>query len=254
MKGKAARSVGILRVIHSLSIMLCAICLMCACVSIYHSGEAPYSRAAVAAAFSKIAVPVYFCLGLTLVNFILTLLLPQAKTKPRHSQDLQATLERLHASRDPSAEEAVASQITQQQRCRRRYRLLCAAALTVLSILFLIYALDGSHFQDSDINGSMVKAMYRLIPCLSLAFAAALATTKQLQRSMETEIALLKQLPKRETPPKAVSGSKDRRTAILRLCFVVLGIGLITLGAATGGIADVLAKAINICTECIGLG
>ncbi len=227
---------------------------MCACVSIYRSGDAPYSRAAVAAAFSRIAVPVYFCLGLTLINFILTLILPRSQTKPRRSQDLQATLERLHASRDLSADEALASQIIGQQRCRRKYRLLCAAALTVLSILFLIYALDGSHFHDSDINGSMVKAMYRLVPCLILSFAAALATTKQLQKSMETEIALLKQLPKGETPPETVNGSSDRRTAILRLCFLVFGIGLVTLGAATGGIADVLAKAVNICTECIGLG
>jgi len=35
---------------------------------------------------------------------------------------------------------------------------------------------------------------------------------------------------------------------------LIVAVGLMILGIATGGLADVLAKAINICTECIGLG
>lgn len=254
MKGKTAQAVRIFRVIYSLSIIISAICLMCACVSIYHSGDSPYSRAAVAAAFSRISVVVYCCLALTLINLILTLVLPQGQEKPRRTQDLQATLDRLHSSRDLSADEAISHQINNQRRIRKKYRLGCFAVLSVLSIAFLIYALDGSHFHDSDINGSMVKAMYRLIPCLILAFTAALVTAKQCQKHTEMEIELLKQLPKAEVSLENAKVACERRTTILRLCFFVFGIGLVILGASTGGIADVLAKAINICTECIGLG
>ena len=35
---------------------------------------------------------------------------------------------------------------------------------------------------------------------------------------------------------------------------VILVVALIVLGVMNGGMFDVLVKAINICTECIGLG
>ncbi len=256
MKGKTAQAVRIFRVIYSLSIILCAICLMCACVSIYHSGDSPYSRAAVAAAFSRISAVVYSCLGLTLVNFVLTLALPQAQAQaqPRRSQDLQATLDRMHASRDLSADDGISQQIIAQRRARKMYRIGCFAVLTVLSVVFLTYALDGSHFHDSDINGSMIKAMYRLVPCLILSFAVTYATATHRTKSILAEIELLKQLPKSSTPVAPKSGETEKKIALLRLGFVAAAIGLIIFGAATDGIADVLAKAINICTECIGLG
>ena len=39
-----------------------------------------------------------------------------------------------------------------------------------------------------------------------------------------------------------------------RLAVLAAAIVLIVLGVLNGGMADVLGKAINICTECIGLG
>ncbi|MBQ9859332.1 MAG: thioredoxin [Clostridia bacterium] len=40
----------------------------------------------------------------------------------------------------------------------------------------------------------------------------------------------------------------------VRLALLAVGLFLLIYGFATGGIADVLTKAVNICTECIGLG
>ncbi len=49
---------------------------------------------------------------------------------------------------------------------------------------------------------------------------------------------------------------KTNRKALLytKLVLVALGLLLVVVGVCTGGMADVLAKAINICTECVGLG
>ena len=41
---------------------------------------------------------------------------------------------------------------------------------------------------------------------------------------------------------------------ILRICVFAVSIGFITYGFFSGGALAVLTKAINICTECIGLG
>ncbi len=48
--------------------------------------------------------------------------------------------------------------------------------------------------------------------------------------------------------------SKPRTKRILRICFFALSAVLIMLGIVNGGLYDVFVKAVNICTECIGLG
>ncbi len=58
--------------------------------------------------------------------------------------------------------------------------------------------------------------------------------------------------PKKEKKqhPKA----KKAGVCILRISLALIAVGLIALGVINGGMKDVLAKAINICTQCIGLG
>ena len=57
-------------------------------------------------------------------------------------------------------------------------------------------------------------------------------------------------------PPNAARAEKDGGTFAprLRAILYVLAGALIVLGVVNGGLYDVLVKAINICTECIGLG
>lgn len=63
-------------------IVIAGICLMAACICIYASGgDEPYSREAVAEAFSGIAFPVYLCLGMIAGSFILDFILPAEPKK-----------------------------------------------------------------------------------------------------------------------------------------------------------------------------
>lgn len=55
----------------------------------------------------------------------------------------------------------------------------------------------------------------------------------------------------RPCPPRTYSA---RNLLIARLVLLCLGILFIVAGVLNGGSRDVLIKAINICTECIGLG
>lgn len=52
-------------------------------------------------------------------------------------------------------------------------------------------------------------------------------------------------------PPRQQS---EKAVTIARLTILSIGILFIILGVVNGGSRDVLVKAINICTECIGLG
>jgi len=47
---------------------------------------------------------------------------------------------------------------------------------------------------------------------------------------------------------------QPRGAAVWRTALYVLAVALIAAGVLNGGMRDVLIKAINICTECIGLG
>jgi len=60
-----------------------------------------------------------------------------------------------------------------------------------------------------------------------------------------------------EKPQSRVMLYQRQRThasPVLRSSLLVLAAAFILLGVMNGGLRDVLVKAINICTECIGLG
>ena len=62
----------------------------------------------------------------------------------------------------------------------------------------------------------------------------------------------MKAAPKRLPEPFA---AQDERTASIARCILLAAAAaLIALGVLNGGMRDVLVKAVNICTECIGLG
>ena len=62
--------------------------------------------------------------------------------------------------------------------------------------------------------------------------------------------------PRAEKRPRAVmKGQPETRSRVaLRAALYAAAALLLVLGALNGGLNDVLVKAINICTECIGLG
>ncbi len=140
----------IYRIVVAISIGIAAICLMVSCVAIYLSGDHPFSREVVAEAFGPISIPVYLCLALIVVGFIL------------------------------------------------------------------------HFFMESGENQKPTKKINR--------------TTEPDEASVAAEQAEAKKL----LVTRGVIGA-------VAICFFIYGL-------CTGGVADVLTKAINICTECIGLG
>ncbi len=87
------------------------------------------------------------------------------------------------------------------------------------------------------------------------------ALDKAVERAMEGEEAEPAPKPQKEKPVKAVKRepkAKRKSSAVgvnvLRVALVAVGVFLIVVGVQNGGMKDVLLKAINICTQCIGLG
>ena len=128
--------------------------------------------------------------------------------------------------------------------------------------------LNKNNFPADDINAEMVNAMLFVIPCAIVSLAAIFATMLICTSSYARELSLVKASLK--TAKKDISGQmsavsgqqatkepNSQNEKILlgaRLTLAVIAVVFIVVGIFNGGMADVLQKAINICTECIGLG
>lgn len=245
-------------VILSISIAAAGICLMAACVGIYRTGDHPFSREVVANAFRPIAVPVYLCLGLTILGFPLSWWLPGEQRKLRAGKQNALILEKLHDKTDLNrCDEPLRNAVAAQQKSRAVHRAIRSGLLVISGVIFLAYVLSGDRFLLPDINSSMVRAMGILLPCLAVTFGYAVFTAYHNSASVKKEIELMKQAS--ASAPKMAGEKKDNtsgeeKTRAIRCVVLALAVVLLVYGFLTGGTADVLTKAINICTECVGLG
>ena len=241
-------------ILSSASIVLAGICLVEACVGIYRSGDRPFSREAVAAAFSPIAIPVYLCLALIVCGFVLNLVLPRDCTKAKARRNSAMVLKSMRARVDlgKCGQELQTALLTEVRR-RRIDRIITGILLTVGGAIFLWFALQPDAFHQSQINGSMIRNMSILFGCIAPAAVWAGFAAYRGIRSMEAEIALLKTVPAEAKITPAKETGKDRM-AVIRIAVIAVAIICLIYGFCTGGTADVLTKAVNICTECVGLG
>lgn len=244
-----------LHIVLSVSIILAGLCLMWACLSIYRSGDQPFSRESVAAAFGPISLPVYLCLGLTALSLLAELLLPQAKVKTPPVRQTRMILRRLQEKTDLSlCSEDLRSQVQALRSTRKLYDRICLTVLVLSSILFLTYGLNPSNFHQTQINQSMIRAMFWLLPCSAIPFGCGIFAAHKNRASMAQELALLKTAPKESRIAAPKPRNHRRRDFLLRTGLLAVGIVILVYGFLAGGTADVLTKAVNICTECVGLG
>jgi len=253
--------------ILSIVIVIAGFCLMRACLGIYRSGNQPYSREAVAAAFAPIAFPVYLCIAMVVFGFIFELISPTDIGKTKTPRAYLHMIEQLRLKKDiAGCDENLHNSLEKEVKNRKLHATISMVILGVSGVFFLSYALNSTHFHQSEINTSMIQAMYRLLPCVAVSFGYGIFTLYHNRASMEREIDLLKQAPSLDasaaSEKKHISEAKqleqqknsDKKTVIFRNAFLCIGLFLLIYGFISGGTADVLTKAINICTECIGLG
>ena len=238
------------QILVTVALIGAGLCLIVACVGIYQSGDRPFSREAVAAAFGGIAVPVYAALALVVLGFVLAWALPQKETADKPDLSLP-TLRRLQQRADLSGGDAAG--ITRLRNRRRLNTTITAALLVVGAVIFLVYACNFDHFHRSEINASMIKAMWILLPCVGVPFAYGVFAAYDSRACVTKEIAILRQCPQTAAPAEGSAENVAWLTAA-RIAILLIAVLLLVIGLLGDGFKDVLTKAVNICTECIGLG
>ena len=154
---------------------------------------------------------------------------------------------------------------------------LCAAALCLAGVAYGIsYLATASNFPKTDVNGEMLNMAAHLAPCVFAALLILCGVTLYLSISAKKQLPHVKQLiasAKSDekngveavyvTGNTAVADLYGRWKALsnhkyfilgVRIAIAVFAVTFIILGIVNGNMRAILIKAINICTECIGLG
>ena len=247
-------------IVLSAIIVVTGICFIVSCVDIYKSGMRPFTYESINSHFMAIIVPVILCavgiLGSAVLSFF-----PLEKPKLKGIIDTGAILNKMSAKIDlEKCDEDTRAKITKERKLRRFANIFCIDALIVCTVISLIYALNKNNFPANDINGEMVNAMLFILPCVIVGLGAIYATVLIGNASYVRELSVVKQALQQSRQQAAGSGQQktssqnEKMLFGVRLTVFVLAVTFIVIGIFNGGMADVLQKAINICTECIGLG
>lgn len=244
-----------LRILLTLSILVAALCLMGACLWIYHSGAQPFSRESVAVAFRPISIPVWLCVGLAFLALVAEFLMPPPEESQLPARQLRMLLKRMQDRTDLSrCSDELRSQVMHLRSDRKLYNWIGWIILSLSILLFLLYGLNKDNYHPTQITQSIMRSLLWLLPCTLVPFFYGVFSGSKNHSSMAKELELLKSAPKESRIPPVRHAAQRPWALYLRMALLVVGFVFLVYGAFTGGTMDVLTKAANICTECIGLG
>ena len=238
---------------------------------IFSFGEKAFTTERIGEYFRQIAVPVYIWLGAVVVGGVLWLAMPTPKQKITPYIDLKCTLARLNKRLNESGDEA--------KKCQRNRVVagwICFGVSVVCSVFALVYMTADYQLLAKSGFFAEHKEAERILRALVWgisALALSIATAYFVQASYRKEIALAKETlaqnakqgikaqPKEEKPTvrsaiaKAFSFTSGKGFTLgVRIAIGVVAVGFVLIGVFGGGVEAILYKAINICTQCIGIG
>lgn len=245
-----------------LSVLLVAtgIAMMVSCVNIYQNGgDHPFDRAIVMATFDKIAILVYVTVAAVVVGGLFAWLWPVQGGKIKGGMHPQDAISRLWQRVDHSVcDIELLAKLEREIKLRRTLRIIAIAWSVILAVPTVIFVCDLNHFTVESLNDDVIALMCFVLPSAVLALGFGVAVSHLTWGSFQRELALVKEAikryPAKEKQSKPVSKDNTKAVWIIRGVIIIVAVVFVVLGIINGGMADVLEKAIKICTECIGLG
>ena len=237
--------------------------------------ESPYSVETVSKRFSQIAIPFYLWMLGVVGAGVLSYVFPRVKEGPKPMIDPQVTLKRLKGRLPENAGGMV--ELKRENTARKVVWGVCAALAVAVTVIAVVFLLDEDYVAmfNTEFFKTHVEAekLLLLLPLVVLSLCACAGALIYQSYSIKKELALVKKeiaesakrgekLVKAEEKKsiwdkikeKFAFLGKEKSIFVLRVLVAVVGLGLVVGGLCFDGAAEVLTKAINICTQCIGLG
>lgn len=130
--------------------------------------------------------------------------------------------------------------------------------IVLSSLMGLGYLLNIKHFDPTgDLFDQAKQMAIHLMPWAIISFGAFIGYSFYIEYSAKASCDILREVIKNNgkvNKEEILSKKKKMIKLICQLCIVVIAVVFIVVGVFNGGAEDTLQKAVNICTECIGLG
>lgn len=243
-------------------------------LSLYFSGTAEgysgdvFTRARVADALSKISLFFWLWLAGIVVGFVLWEVFP-VKTKPRKiCPDLQyARLNKRMPDIAPEGAEAEFSQIAQSKKVIFALKCAAWALFAVACIYGIVYLAIPSHFPNKNVTHEVLDMVKHIFPCVFAGLLVVCGAAIYEKYAVKNMLPAVQKVTKGQKPQVSSSNKlqakyqtvlalTENKWVILgiRIAVAVIAVAFIIWGALNGNARAIFIKAINICTECIGLG
>lgn len=242
-------------IVLSVLTVLLGVCLIVSCVSIYRSGDRPFTTESISAQFKKIIIPTVLCLLGIAGGIVISVFLPIEDKKVSPAVDKAVAVKKLRAKLESRGEGSYEAEKIAGR--RGMVKILCSLLCILSAVPVLIHVFNFASF-TSDINGSVAALTLTALPCAVFAAAVDVFYLYYAKHSFDKEISELKKtlaaISSTQTPAKAVELPKKGGMLCTQVVVFAVAAVFVVLGILNGGMSDVLEKAIKICTECIGLG
>ena len=232
----------------------------------------PYSVETVSAHFAKIAVPFWIWIAMVAVGGLISWGFPAEEERPTAFVSIQKTLTRLKARLPENAGGMV--EVKKKNWTRNIVWGVCAALCVASLIVALLYLLDKDYvatfatvFYKTNVEA---EKLVKIFPWVFASLCVCAGALIYQSYSVKKELALVKQMLADSAKRGEKSVAKETKRGLwqkalaffgnvwtknaVRLVLAVGAVVLVIVGINNGGMRDVLEKAINICTQCIGLG
>lgn len=236
----------------------------------YSGGEVIFDRLIVTQRLKILLAPIIIWIVGIIACFVLSIVYPD-KTFPKTHTNLDKVKKLRLRIPDGSGEEFFAERkkYTHLEIGRIVMYGIATAFSLAVAVITLCYISDVTHFRSGEFNHDILNLVRKVVPWISASFILFVLTAVYEYATAKKELKIISKMlvlgkgkpiytyPAFDRLNKAVTSvakQEDKITWIVRGIILAVAVTFIGLGINNGGTQDALYKAVNICTECIGLG